>query len=110
MDFKPHFLGAIAFAILLLGTLTSNAGERRALGNTFKDITKPPLPDWLAVESDDYRTYIKNLQAIDCPVQTIRDIVTADVVAVFAAKRDEAIQARFQNYSYWKADTNETTA
>lgn len=42
---------------------------------------------WQEVESDDYPTYIQNLRDIQCPEQTIRDIIIADVNSLFARKR-----------------------
>lgn len=42
---------------------------------------------WQEVESDDYPTYIKNLHDIGCPEQTIRDIIIADVNALYARRR-----------------------
>lgn len=42
---------------------------------------------WREVESDDYATYIKNLRDIACPEQTIRDIIIADVNALYARRR-----------------------
>lgn len=44
---------------------------------------------WRSLESTDYRTYVANLRAIACPEQTIRDIITADVHALYARKREE---------------------
>ena len=41
---------------------------------------------WTQVESSDYPTFIANLRAIDCPEQTIRDIIIADVNALFAKR------------------------
>jgi LysM repeat protein len=41
---------------------------------------------WSQVESDDYPTFIANLREIDCPEQTIRDIIIADVNALFAKR------------------------
>jgi LysM repeat protein len=41
---------------------------------------------WTQVESPDYPTYIANLREIDCPEQTIRDIIIADVNALFAKR------------------------
>lgn len=40
---------------------------------------------WSQVESADYRTYIANLRAIGCPESTIRDIIVADVRALYRA-------------------------
>src|SRR5690349_3100498 len=42
---------------------------------------------WQEVESDDYPTYIANLRNIGCPEQTIRDIIIADVNALYARKQ-----------------------
>ena len=67
--------------------------------------TRPAL-DWREVESTDYRTYIKNLRAIGCPEQTVRDIVTADVVAAFAARRAEAM-ASYRDFKFWESSPTE---
>lgn len=53
----------------------------------------PPKFDWREVESTNYQTYIQHLRAIGCPDQTIRDIVLADVNAVFDAKEKTAQRA-----------------
>lgn len=42
---------------------------------------------WSEVESTDYQQYLTNLQTIGCPEQRIRDILIADVDALFAARR-----------------------
>jgi hypothetical protein len=48
---------------------------------------------WRRLESTDYRTYIANLRGIECPEQTIRDIITADVdAAIFAPRRHQLKQ------------------
>src|SRR5947209_2253727 len=41
---------------------------------------------WQEVESPDYPTYILNLRNIGCPEQTIRDIIIADVNALYSRK------------------------
>ncbi|MBM3879186.1 MAG: hypothetical protein FJ387_05635 [Verrucomicrobia bacterium] len=41
---------------------------------------------WRYVESTDYPTYIRNLEAIGCPKNTIRDIIVADVNQLFARR------------------------
>lgn len=57
---------------------------------------------WSEVESDDYPTYIANLRQIGCPEQTIRDIIIADVNALYARRRaTELITAEQQ---WWKAE------
>jgi hypothetical protein len=69
-----------------------------------------PILDWRGVETADYRAYVKNLQDIQCPAQTICDIVTADVMSAFARKRADALAARYQNSKYWKSDPSQTAA
>jgi hypothetical protein len=65
---------------------------------------------WKRVESEDYRTYVKNLRAIGCPEQTVRDIVSADVIKAFGARRAEALSARYKDFQFWKADPADTEA
>jgi len=38
---------------------------------------------WRQLESPDYPTYIANLRAVECPERTIRDIIRADVHALY---------------------------
>jgi LysM repeat protein len=61
---------------------------------------------WQEVESNDYHTFIANLRDIGCPEQTIRDIIIADVNAMYARRRaTEVVTAEQQ---WWRAepDTN----
>ena len=52
----------------------------------------PPFR-WSRLESTNYRTYIANLRSIECPEQTIRDIIAADVdEAYFIALREQLKQ------------------
>jgi hypothetical protein len=51
---------------------------------------------WSQVESDDYPTYISNLRAIGCPEQTISLIVTGELNAVYAEKRQQLEAQRSQ--------------
>lgn len=44
---------------------------------------------WSRLESDDYRTYVKNLRQIGCPEPTLRAIVTADVDNVYEWRGEE---------------------
>jgi len=63
---------------------------------------------WQEVESDDYPTYIKNLREISCPEQTIRDIIIADVNALYARRR--ALEVVTMDQQWWRSepDTNVT--
>jgi hypothetical protein len=47
---------------------------------------------WSMVESDDFPTYIANLRAIECPEQTIRDIIRADVNELFVNRRQSLLE------------------
>jgi LysM repeat protein len=61
---------------------------------------------WREVESPDYETYIANLRAIDCPEQTIRDIIIADVNALFARRMATELVTPQQQWWRSQADTN----
>jgi len=63
-----------------------------------KEVTTPF--HWSEVESTDYQQYFTNLQAIGCPDQRIRDIIIADVDALFAARaRDYVTPLQSQFWS-----------
>ena len=57
---------------------------------------------WRELESDDYPTYIANLREIACPEQTIRDIIIADVDALYARKRAQEIVTPTQQW--WRSE------
>ena len=59
--------------------------------------------DWRQVESEDYRKYIANLRGINCPEETIRDLIIADVNKLFAARRTQ-IEVAPKEFKYWQAD------
>src|SRR5436190_24378605 len=61
---------------------------------------------WSEVESSDYPTYIANLRNIDCPEQTIRDIIIADVNALYSRRR--ALELVTPEQQWWRSvpDTN----
>jgi hypothetical protein len=69
--------------------------------------TNNPKFDWRQVESEDYRTYVKNLREIGCPEQTVQDIVAADVRQAFAVKRAEVMAERYGDFKFWKSDAEE---
>ncbi|MDB6055902.1 MAG: hypothetical protein JWN25_3425 [Verrucomicrobiales bacterium] len=57
---------------------------------------------WRKVESTDYREYIQNLRAIECPELTIQEIVIADIDKLYAA-REKALQASTViSANYWE--------
>lgn len=55
---------------------------------------------WSQLESLDYETYIENLREIGCPEETIRDIIVADVNALFRHRRREFL--RSQDPQWWR--------
>jgi hypothetical protein len=56
---------------------------------------------WDQVQSTNYATLIKNLRAIACPEQTIRDIVTSEVNRIYARRR--VTEVNFPNFQWWKS-------
>lgn len=113
----------IAFSLLLNAALlaallfTKSPGTRQTFPITISQQTPQPkrvgaaiLPEsfqtnevtapfrWSEVESTDYPTYLTNLLAIDCPRERIRDILVADIDALFSARARDYVaplQARF---------------
>jgi LysM repeat protein len=57
---------------------------------------------WSHVESPDYNIYIANLRSIGCPEQTIRDIIIADVNALYARRRATEILTPQQEW--WRSE------
>jgi LysM repeat protein len=57
---------------------------------------------WREVESSDYPTYILNLRSIGCPEQTIRDIIIADVNALYSRKR--ATELLTSEQQWWRSE------
>ncbi len=62
-------------------------------------VFQPRFLSWRDIESDDYPTYIRNLENIGCPRETIRDIVVADVNELFARRR--ATEVVSANHQWW---------
>lgn len=61
---------------------------------------------WQEIESEDYPTYIANLRDIGCPEQTVRDIIVADVNALYARRRAIEILTPFQQWWRSSPDVN----
>lgn len=57
---------------------------------------------WAHVESPDYTVYIANLRSIGCPEQTIRDIIIADVDALYAKRR--ATEVITPEQEWWRSE------
>jgi hypothetical protein len=104
MRFQSNLHWAAVTAVFLLGISLPVPADNTMSGTSVSLGPKSPIVDWRSVESGDYQTYVKNLQAIGCPPQTVQAIVTADVIAAFSGKRAEALAARYQNFQYWESD------
>ena len=61
---------------------------------------------WREVESADYPEYVANLRDIGCPEQTVRDIIIADVNALYARKRATELVTADQQWWRSEPDTN----
>ncbi|MFN7140028.1 MAG: hypothetical protein ACK4UN_11905 [Limisphaerales bacterium] len=56
---------------------------------------------WEQVESEDYKLYIANLRQIECPEETIRDIIIADVNKYFA-KQLAPLRKPREEIPFWR--------
>lgn len=65
---------------------------------------------WQEIESTNYVTYIANLQAIGCPEPTIRDIIVAEVNALYDRKRATEIVTPEQQWWRSTPDQQAVTA
>jgi LysM repeat protein len=61
---------------------------------------------WQDLESADYPAYVTNLRSIGCPEQTIRDIIIADVNALYARKRATELVTPEQQWWRTEPDSN----
>jgi hypothetical protein len=68
------------------GTPATDLNDARNLPRT-NYVVRKQIFSWREIESPDYPTFISNLRSIDCPEQTIRDIIIADVNALYSLKR-----------------------
>jgi len=93
--------------------LTGTAGAGRGgadgggAGRTNLVVRRLPFM-WQEVESTDYPTYIANLREIGCPEQTIRDIIIADVNALYARKR--ATELVTPDQQWWRSEPDPVVA
>ncbi len=59
---------------------------------------------WSQVESEDYQKFIANLREINCPEQTIRDIIIADVNALFAKRIATDPEIISPEQQWWRSE------
>jgi len=65
-------------------------------------VVRRQIFSWRDIESPDYPTYISNLREIGCPEQTIRDIIIADVNALYSLKR--ATNLLTSEQQWWRSE------
>lgn len=106
----------IAFALLWLSSY------RKPFGNIAQNSLTPAVSNatlsvktnvvvrrqyftWQEIESEDYPTYIANLRAIGSPESTIRDIIVAEVNALYDRKR--AMEILTPEQQWWRSEPNQ---
>ena len=65
-------------------------------------VVRRQIFSWRELESTDYPTYVANLREIGCPEQTIRDIIIADVNALYARRRAGELVTSEQQW--WRSE------
>jgi LysM repeat protein len=92
----------------LAGSLSASAVHGDSAENTSKTniVLRRQFFSWQEVESADYPIYIANLRSIGCPEQTIRDIIIADVNALYSRKRATELVTPDQQWWRSEPDTN----
>jgi hypothetical protein len=106
-------LSLLANVLLAAGLVFSSrraslASNTTAAGETSSTVIRTNVEvrhqflSWSHVESADYATYIANLRNIGCPEQTIRDILIADVNALYARRRATEIISPQQEW--WRTE------
>jgi hypothetical protein len=58
---------------------------------------------WSQLESTNYRQFIANLRAIDCPETTIKDIIVTDVMRLYAQRRGQYYH-NGRPFHYWETN------
>jgi len=103
---------------LALGWLASARKAEHAAVAAALALSNPPVQirtnvvirrqffSWQEIESADYPTFIANLRDIGCPEQTIRDIIIADVNALYARRRATEVITPEQQWWRTEVDTN----
>jgi len=76
---------------------------REEITNT---VVRRQLFSWDEVESPDYPTYVANLRDIGCPEQTVRDIIVADVNALYARRRATEVITPYAQW--WRTEPDLT--
>lgn len=107
------FLSLLANVALAVGLVLSarrtaelaNAASSEETNSTLVKtnvVLRKQFLSWAHVESPDYAIYIQNLRSIGCPEQTIRDIIIADVDALYSRRRATEIISPEQEW--WRSE------
>ncbi len=88
------------------GLTPGTSSAQAATGGQTNILWRRQFFTWQEVESPDYQTYITNLRTIGCPDQTIRDIIIADVNALYARRRATELITPDQQWWRSEPDTN----
>jgi LysM repeat protein len=100
--FAVGFVVALRHASAGVDSGSANAQQAGAGPERTRVVARKQFFSWQEVESTDYPTYLKNLRDIECPEQTIRDIIIADVNQLYARKRLTEIVTADQQW--WRSD------
>ena len=90
-------------------TPTNSPAKTVAAPRTAQVFDPKMLTTWPDVNSADLRLYVRNLRAIKCPEETIRDIILAEVNRRFAP-REKALKIHADQYQPWETPTTEGVA
>ena len=98
---------ALAVGFLILHHRAAGASQAASIEETnsvvkTNVVVRRQFLSWSHVESADYPTYIANLRSIGCPEQTIRDIIIADVNALYA--RRQATEVLTPQQEWWRSE------
>ncbi len=57
---------------------------------------------WEQVETTNHSQFVKNLRAIGCPEQTVRDIITSEISRLYGHRK--LTEVVYPNYQWWRSD------
>ncbi len=113
------FLGILAYFLrtqmgspLAAAPADEAAPARRAARGIDRTVVEPTYLvvtnqlRWAQLESEDYKEYVTRLRAIDCPEQTIRELIIADLDKVMAPEL-QALYGRRAELKYWHSEEEE---
>src|SRR5688500_7576783 len=56
---------------------------------------------WRQIESGDYKAYIANLRSVNCPEETIADIIIAEVNKLFRPRLEPYRERNKREFKFW---------